>query len=331
MADRTYPEPLELSGALDHFNHEDTTPIIGREFIDVNIVDDILNAENADERLRDLAITSKQSSNRCSPKASRATRLTRQPVSQRGVVFFRAQDNLTDALQKAFVHKLGLLSGKPKDSTLHVHPVLNNTNEFGVADAEISTISSLARKKLFKNESDKRRYDSAQWHSDIQFEPKPADYTSLRLTQLPSSGGDTLWASGYELYDRFSKPYRTFLEGLTATFSGDGFLKAAAADPEHVFVHEGPRGAPENVGAHLSTVHPVVRTNPVTGWKSLYAIGPFPKYINELDSHESEELLALFKRRILDFHDITVRFKWRNENDIGKFACMMRVLLERSS
>ena len=200
-----------------------------------------------------------------------------------------------------------------------MHPVLNNTNEFGVADAEISTISSLARKKLFKNEErgDKRRYDSAQWHSDIQFEPKPADYTSLRLTQLPSSGGDTLWASGYELYDRFSKPYRTFLEGLTATFSGDGFLKAAAADPEHVFVHEGPRGAPENVGAHLSTVHPVVRTNPVTGWKSLYALGPFPKYINELDSHESEELLALFKRRILDFHDITVRFKWRNENDIA--------------
>jgi len=130
--------------------------------------------------------------------------LTSTPVSQRGVVFFRAQDNLTDALQKDFVHKLGLLSGKPNDSTLHIHPVLNNTSEFGVGDAQISTISSVARKKMFKHElqGDKRRYDSAQWHSDIQFEPKPADYTSLRLTKLPSSGGDTLWASGYELYDR---------------------------------------------------------------------------------------------------------------------------------
>ena len=117
---------------------------------------------------------------------------------------------------------------------------------------------------------------------------------------------------------RFSKPYRTFLEGLTATFSGDGFLKAAAANPEQVKIHEGPRGAPENVGAHLTSVHPVVRTNPVTGWKSLFAVGPFPKYINELDSQESEELLALFKRRIHDSHDLTVRFKWRNENDIGK-------------
>lgn len=53
-----YPEPLKFSGALDQFKHEDTTPIIGREFFDVNIVDDLLNGENADERLRDIAITS---------------------------------------------------------------------------------------------------------------------------------------------------------------------------------------------------------------------------------------------------------------------------------
>ena len=53
-----YPEPLKLSGALDRFKHEDTTPVIGREFFDANIVDDLLNGENADERLRDVAITS---------------------------------------------------------------------------------------------------------------------------------------------------------------------------------------------------------------------------------------------------------------------------------
>jgi hypothetical protein len=55
---RHYPEPLRLAGALDHFTQEETTPVIGREFIGVNIVNDLLNAENADERLRDLAITS---------------------------------------------------------------------------------------------------------------------------------------------------------------------------------------------------------------------------------------------------------------------------------
>lgn len=54
----SYPVPLKLGNALDGLEWEDTTPVIGREFIGVNIVDDILNAPNADERLRDLAITS---------------------------------------------------------------------------------------------------------------------------------------------------------------------------------------------------------------------------------------------------------------------------------
>lgn len=171
---------------------------------------------------------------------------------------------------------------------------------------------------MFRHENqNRRRYDAAQWHSDIQFEPNPADYTSLRLTKLPKNGGDTLWASGYEIYDRFSEPYRKFLEGLTATFIGDGFLKAAAADPDNVKVYTEPRGSPKNIGAELKAVHPVVRTNPVTGWKSLYALGPFPKVINELNVDESEELLAKFKRIVLDSHDLTVRFKWRNENDIA--------------
>ena len=55
----SYPKPLQLSGALDKFAHEETTPVIGREYLNVNIVDDLLNAANADELLRDLAITSK--------------------------------------------------------------------------------------------------------------------------------------------------------------------------------------------------------------------------------------------------------------------------------
>ncbi|KAH8885950.1 taurine dioxygenase family protein [Thozetella sp. PMI_491] len=293
-----YPQPLRLSGALEKFKYEESTPAIGREFFDVNIVDDLLNAPDADDLLRDLAIT----------------------ISQRGVVFFRAQDNLTDGLQKQLVHRLGQLAGKPAESTLHIHPVYNNTAEFGVPDdAEISTISSVERNKVFRfeREKDRRRYDSADWHSDIQFEPAPADYTSLRLTQLPRTGGDTLWASGYEIYDRFSKAYQQFFDSLTATFIGDGFIRAANNNPEKVKLYEEPRGNPKNIGRALSAVHPVVRTNPVTGWKSVFAVGPFPKYINELTARESEELLARFRAVITENHDLQVRFKWRNENDIA--------------
>jgi alpha-ketoglutarate-dependent taurine dioxygenase len=209
---------------------------------------------------------------------------------------------------------------------LHIHPILNNTSEFGVGDAEISHISSVARKSLFKHEDaarakqrqSSRRYDAAQWHSDIQFEPVPADYTSLRLTQLPSTGGDTLWASGYEIYDRFSPAYQKFFEGLTATFSGDGFIKAAAAQPDRIKLYESERGSPQNIGKELSAVHPVVRTNPVTGWKSIFALGPFPKFINELTAEESEELLKKFRSMITENHDLQVRLKWRNKNDLGE-------------
>lgn len=198
--------------------------------------------------------------------------------------------------------------------------MLNDSREFGVGDDEISTISSEQRKKLFNNFKEDyknpRKDGAAQWHSDIQFEPVPADYTSLRLTQLPKTGGDTLWASGYELYDRFSPAYRNFLEGLTATFSGDGFNRAAERGQFQLY--DQPRGSPENVGTKLESVHPVVRTNPVTGWKSIFAIGNFPKIINELTKEESDDLLKKFYDNILSNHDLQVRLKWKNPNDIGE-------------
>jgi hypothetical protein len=55
----SYPEPLKLSGTLEKFSYEESTPVIGREFPNVNIVDDLLHGENSDELLRDLAIISK--------------------------------------------------------------------------------------------------------------------------------------------------------------------------------------------------------------------------------------------------------------------------------
>lgn len=92
---------LQSTGSLDKFTWDDVTPVIGREFIDTNIVDDILNQPNADQLLRDLAITSK-----CDLNVKRMCSYV-SPVSQRGVVFFRKQDNLTDDIQKQFIQRLG--------------------------------------------------------------------------------------------------------------------------------------------------------------------------------------------------------------------------------
>lgn len=53
----SHRKPLKLSGALDQFEHFDVTPVIGREYVNVNVVE-LLEAPNSDELLRDLAITS---------------------------------------------------------------------------------------------------------------------------------------------------------------------------------------------------------------------------------------------------------------------------------
>ena len=110
-------------------------------------------------------------------------------VSRRGVVFFRKQDGLDDDLQKELVQRLGELSGKPKTSGLHIHPVANSGRENSVSDDEISVISSEQRKKLYFSRNVRKQSARQEWHSDITFEPIPSDYTLLRLTELPRTGG----------------------------------------------------------------------------------------------------------------------------------------------
>lgn len=53
----THREPLKLKRVLDQFKSFDVTPVIGKEFVDVNLKD-WLRAPNSDNLIRDLAITS---------------------------------------------------------------------------------------------------------------------------------------------------------------------------------------------------------------------------------------------------------------------------------
>ncbi|KAK1973545.1 TfdA family taurine catabolism dioxygenase TauD [Colletotrichum cereale] len=289
-----HKEPLKPTGALDRFEHFDVTPVIGREYPTVDLKE-LMRAPNSDELIRDLAIT----------------------ISQRGVVFFRKQDNIDNELQKELVQRLGELSGKPSTSKLHIHP-LNNSERGGTQDDEISVISSAQSKKLDLYRFlgyDQKQSQKGQWHSDITFEPVPSDYSLLRLTQLPRTGGDTLWASGYEVYDRISKPLQGFLETLTATYAQPGFN--ATAEKNGFKLYAAARGAPENVGEVLEAVHPVVRTNPVTGWKSIFAAGHHAARINGLSNEESRHFLGWFMQLIVENHDLQVRHRWQNVNDIA--------------
>jgi len=130
-----------------------------------------------------------------------------------------------------------------------------------------------------------------------------------------------LWASAYEAYDRLTPAFRGWLETLTATHQGTAFLEASKRLGYPLAKN---RGAPENsepVGDDLTAIHPVIRTNPVTGWKGLfvnrrYVPGKmafdvsFTKRINELSKDESDNILEYLHKHIANNHDIQVRHRW---------------------
>ena len=142
----------------------------------------------------------------------------------------------------------------------------------------------------------------------MTFEHVPSDYAVLKMRVVPPSGGDTLWASGYEVYDRLSKPYQRFLEGLTARHANPDFIESSRRVGFEI--HPGPRGAAENVGQDLIADHPVVRTNPVTGWKSIYGALNQIQQLNEITKQESDEILRYLGQLVTNNHDLQVRYKW---------------------
>ncbi|KAG5367908.1 Alpha-ketoglutarate-dependent taurine dioxygenase [Yarrowia sp. C11] len=283
------PKPIPYSGSLDKYDNFEVTPYIGSEFSDLQLTE-LLEADNADELIRDLAVL----------------------VSQRGVVFFRNQD-INDDQQRVLGSKLGELTGKPEESTLHVHPTEAPSSETGEEVLVLQPNKGINNNKELLSQITSRA--SRGWHTDITFEKVPSDYAVLKILTPPSGGGgDTLWASGYHAYEKLTPAYRSFLETLTAHHSGEYFKSVAAASGHGIV--ERPRGHPLNQGDYLQADHPLVRTNPVTGWKSIYVNPIFTKSINGLSWDESKNILDFLNQNLIENHDAHVRFKW-NPNDVA--------------
>ncbi|KAJ3283526.1 hypothetical protein HDU79_008978 [Rhizoclosmatium sp. JEL0117] len=283
-------QPLKRNFSLDKlYPSFKVQPHIGTEFAKEVKIRDLLNAPNTDELFLDLAVL----------------------IAERNVAFFRDQD-LTWDEQKEFADRLGRASGKPTTSGLHSHPISESSDEFG--DKNYAINSELGKKFAKLRDEVRTELHSSAWHSDVTFEVVTPDYTVLRLRELPPEGGDTLWASAFELYERLSPAFAAFLEGLTATHTGDGFIALNKAGL--VSINPGPRGAPEDVGTHLSTSHPVIRTNPITGWKGVFVNHGFTRRINELSKDESDAVLKHLFNLYTQNHDLQVRFKW-NKHDVA--------------
>ncbi|KAF8856096.1 putative TfdA family taurine dioxygenase [Acephala macrosclerotiorum] len=282
--------PFKYSGSLDSYEQFDSTPTVGREIPTLQIKS-LLNSPNADTLIRDLAIT----------------------VSERGVVFLRNQDTTTQDLI-TLGQKLSTLTGSPESSGLHIHPITEANSELG---DQISVISSIKQKKGAQKPdplTEPSKFASNGWHADITFEPVPSNYALLKIHTLPPTGGDTLWASGYEIYDRLSPATAKYLEGSTAIHDAN-FFNGIAERLGHP-LRDGVRGSELNQGKNLQAVHPVIRTNPVTGWKSVFVNKAFTKRIVELTKDESDVILGYLFNLVSLNHDNQVRFKW-NKNDVA--------------
>jgi len=290
-------EPLKYSGSLDQFKSFEVTPIVGREYPDVQLMD-LIKAPNAEQLIRDLAIT----------------------ISERGVVFFRNQEIDVES-QKKFTDDLGRLSGRPEGHGLHPHPLFNspdNTpfNDAGDTDINIYVISSKSQAKLYKH-MQHRNLDvkdaSASWHSDGTFENCPNDYSCLKLHETPTTGGDTMFASQFEVYERMSPSFRSYLETLTAECHQPVFKTTADLGGYKVVE---PRGSPLNVGDDFAPHHPMVRTNPVTGWKGVFPFGLHMTRVDNVTSVENDLIKEYIMRIVTRNHDLQCRMKWGN-NDVA--------------
>ena len=194
------------------------------------------------------------------------------------VIFFRDQ-HLTHDQHKAFGRLFGNLA---------FHPTTRDAPE---GHPEILTIHADENSKHVAGE---------EWHSDVSCDANPPMGSILYLTEIPETGGDTLFASMYAAYDRLSDPMKLFLEGLTATHDGEPVYRGRFG------YTPGEKGFPQ-------ADHPVIRTHPVTGRKALFVNGNFTMRINGLSKLESDALLQMLCRHA-ETPEFQCRFRWQQNS-----------------
>jgi len=118
------------------------------------------------------------------------------------------------------------------------------------------------------------------WHSDKAYLPVPALLTMLHAVELPPSGGDTQFADMIRAHASLSDEVRQQVSGLRAVHSLE-YMRVSTGDRAPTDAER--RAAPP-------VVHPLVRTHPETGEKSLF-VGMYCSRIVGMDSAAGRALL----------------------------------------
>jgi len=117
------------------------------------------------------------------------------------------------------------------------------------------------------------------FHTDQCHQERPAKASMLYSIEVPSQGGNTLFANGYKAYETLPDDIKRRIEGRRALNAYDYDRAATKRGTELA------EGVP-----HYA--HPVVRTHPDTGRKALYVNRLMTIRIEGLPADESEELLS---------------------------------------
>ncbi|ETS86244.1 hypothetical protein PFICI_00072 [Pestalotiopsis fici W106-1] len=183
-------------------------------------------------------------------------------AAERGVVVFKDQDfaDIGPDRQREFGEHFGPLHIHQHGGQIKGYPeLLPVYRDFksGAVDNEI-----------------KNNVSSIKWHTDMSYEINGMGTTIFFPLETPKSGGDTLYLSTTAAYNNLSEGYRERLHGLYATHSGSE--QAKVTDHKERYIRE-----------PIETVHPVVRTHPVTKEKSLYVNRLYTRRIQGFKEEES--------------------------------------------
>ena len=132
------------------------------------------------------------------------------------------------------------------------------------------------------------------WHSDMSCDAQPPLGSILTMHTMPAVGGDTVFSNMYAAYDALSDRMKDHLEGMTAMH--DSVVGFGGITPEGMKL---PRHS-----------HPVVRTHPVTGKKTIYVNKGFTTHIEGVSANESAALLGFLYDHIQK-PIFQCRFRWR--------------------
>jgi taurine dioxygenase len=119
-----------------------------------------------------------------------------------------------------------------------------------------------------------------QFHSDQCHQERPAMASLLYAIEVPSKGGNTLFANQYKAYETLPEAIKRRIDGRKALNAYD--YRTAAMK----------RGTQLAEGVPCYA-HPVVRTHPATGRKALYVNRLMTVRIEGMPEPESDELLNL--------------------------------------